>query len=207
MVKTVLSKVLQVGRITALALGVAVMLALVVGMASAALAGTGIGATFNLGKVNSVNKISALVGSTKSPMLGVANKGNGTALNLRVKSGKPPMTVNSGRKVKNLNADKLDGQDSSAFVQTNTNAFVRNDIYKTESAIGPGTQIGDGTFVANEACDPGDILLSGGPANINATSTLLESFPTPGTTNSWSVRINKNGQADNFNVVVLCANQ
>ena len=46
-----------------------------------------------------------------------------------------------------------------------------------------------------------------GTGNIAATSTLLESFPSPGTTSSWSTRINKNGQTDNFSVVVLCADQ
>jgi hypothetical protein len=48
-------------------------------------------------------------------------------------------------------------------------------------------------------------MLSGGPANISATSDLLESFPaSPGT---WAARINNNGTTDNFSVVVLCANQ
>jgi hypothetical protein len=61
--------------------------------------------------------------------------------------------------------------------------------------------------VLGEARDPGDLLLSGGPANINKTTTLLESFPSPRSTNSWSVRVNKNGNADNFSVVVLCADQ
>jgi len=86
-------------------------------------------------------------------------------------------------------------------------AFVGSTIYKAESAVGAGTTLGDGTFVLAEACNPGDILLSGGPANIAATSTLLESFPSPGSTNSWSARINKNAQTDNFSVVVLCAHQ
>jgi hypothetical protein len=97
------------------------------------------------------------------------------------------------------NAATLSGKTASAFTSSS--------IYKNESAVAAGTTIGDGTQVAAEACNPGDILLSGGPANINATTTLLESFPSPGTTNSWSVRVNKNGNADNFSVVVLCADQ
>ncbi|MGH2840219.1 MAG: hypothetical protein ACRDKY_05270 [Solirubrobacteraceae bacterium] len=86
-------------------------------------------------------------------------------------------------------------------------AFIASDIYKAESAIGPGTALGDGTFSIQQACNPGDIMLSGGPANVASTSTLLESFPAPGTTNAWKARISKNAQADNFSVVVLCANQ
>jgi hypothetical protein len=65
--------------------------------------------------------------------------------------------------------------------------------------------LGDGTQVISQACDAGEILLSGGPANIAPTTTLLESFPSPGGTNSWTARVNKNGQVDNFSVVVLCA--
>jgi hypothetical protein len=80
-------------------------------------------------------------------------------------------------------------------------------VTKRESAITSGTVLSDGTQVISEACDPGETLLSGGPANISATTTLLESFPTPGTTNSWTARINTNGLVDNFSVVVLCAKQ
>jgi hypothetical protein len=78
---------------------------------------------------------------------------------------------------------------------------------KNESAVEAGQTLGDNTQVISEACNPGDILLSGGPANIAPTTTLLESFPSPGSTNSWTARVNKNAQTDNFSVVVLCAKQ
>jgi hypothetical protein len=87
------------------------------------------------------------------------------------------------------------------------NQFLSSAITKKESAVEAGETIGDGTQVLAEACSPGEVLLSGGPANIAATTTLLESFPSPGGTNSWSVRVNKNGQTDNFSVVILCAKQ
>ncbi|MFL5871136.1 MAG: hypothetical protein ACJ75R_08635 [Solirubrobacterales bacterium] len=96
----------------------------------------------------------------------------------------------------------------SARLQGRTAAsFLSNNVYKAESTLGPGTTLGDGTQVISQACNPGDVLLSGGPANIRSTSTLLESFPSPGVTNSWTARINKNGQTDDFSVVVLCVNQ
>jgi hypothetical protein len=41
-----------------------------------------------------------------------------TALGLNVASGHAPFTVNSGTKVANLNADKLDGIDSTGFVSS-----------------------------------------------------------------------------------------
>lgn len=86
-------------------------------------------------------------------------------------------------------------------------AFLHNTIYRNESAVGAGTALGDGTFYIDEACNAGDQLLSGGPANVNGTSDMVESFPTPGSNNSWRARIDKNGLTDNFSVVVLCADQ
>jgi hypothetical protein len=76
-------------------------------------------------------------------------------------------------------------------------------VYKKESALGQGTNLGDGTFVMAEACNAGDILLSGGPANVSPDSVMVESFPSPGSTNSWSARIHP-ASPDSFSIVVLC---
>lgn len=97
------------------------------------------------------------------------------------------------------NATKLNGRDASSFLASS--------VYKAESPVAAGTALGDGTFVMDEACNPGDVLLSGGPANVAPTSDMVESFPTPGTTNAWTARIDKNAQTDNFSVVVLCIDQ
>jgi hypothetical protein len=202
MVRTIFSGAWRIGRVTALTLGAAVMLALVVGVTSAAFGSNG--DPWILGHNNTATLITKLGGSlgVDGAMVQLKNNNadaNDTALDLQVQTGEAPMTVNSSTRVNNLNADQLDGRDSTTFVASN--------IYKTEGPVDAGTLLGDGTFAASMACNPGDILLSGGPANINATSRLLESFPSPGTTNSWSARIHKNGLADNFNLVVLCANQ
>lgn len=98
-----------------------------------------------------------------------------------------------------LDAATLNGRPASTYAASS--------VYKREAATDAGTALGDGTNSKFQACDAGDILLAGGPASINATSTLLESFPTPGSTTSWSVRINTNGSADSFTVVVLCLDQ
>jgi hypothetical protein len=82
--------------------------AAVVMISSAALAGTGIGAVFNLGKINTVNAQSALVGKTSAAMLRVKNSGSGRAASFQVKSGHAPFAVNTGVKVGNLNADRVD---------------------------------------------------------------------------------------------------
>lgn len=95
-------------------------------------------------------------------------------------------------------AAKLGGKTASAFTSSS--------IYKNESAIEAGTLFETETHYIDEACNPGDVLITGGPANVSKTSTMLESFPTPGLTNSWRARL-KTPVADNFNVVVLCAKQ
>jgi hypothetical protein len=87
-------------------------------MASAAFSGTGVGAVFNLGKYNGVNRTTALGGRTNGKQLSVTNIANGSdsaGIGITVHSGKPPLVVNSSTKVDNLNADQLDGLDSSAF--------------------------------------------------------------------------------------------
>src|ERR671921_138026 len=95
----------------------AVAAALTLGTASAALAGSGVGGVFNLGKINTVNTISRLEGSTVNAMLRINQLGSGTALNLQVQDpNKPPMTINSSAKVVDLNSDQLDGQDSTNFL-------------------------------------------------------------------------------------------
>ena len=74
-----------------------------------------------------MNALSRLVGSVDNAMLRVTNNNTGasaTALDLRVAQDKPPMKVNSSQKVNNLNADQLDGNDSSA-VATRLHALVR----------------------------------------------------------------------------------
>jgi hypothetical protein len=208
MVKSIFSGAWQIGRATALALGVAVMLAMVVGVASTAFAANG--DPLKLGQGNVATKITALGGAlgVKGPMLKLVNKNAGTddtALRLEVDPGEAPMSVNSSTRVDSLNADQLDGQDSSQFVPTSTNSFVRNNLYRAESALGLGTQLGDGTFTLSASCDPGDVMLSGGPANISPTTDMVESFPS--STTSWTARVDKNGLTDNYSVVVLCANQ
>src|SRR5918998_5613831 len=113
-VGTLFSRTLSLARGTSVVVGLAVMLALVVGVASTALAGTGVGARLDLGVTNTVGQITKLVGSVAGPSLQIDNNSTNapaTALDLQVEPGKAPMKVNSDGQVANLNADKLDGQD------------------------------------------------------------------------------------------------
>ena len=63
--RSAIKKVMFLGKVTTFVVGLAVILALSVGVASTALAGTGVGATLNLGKTNTVNAVSTLVGVTR----------------------------------------------------------------------------------------------------------------------------------------------
>ena len=203
MVRSVASKVAWVGRATIFFVGLAVVLAVVLGLASAALAGTEVGDAFNLGKTNTVNRISQLVGSTDNPMLRVDNNNVGTgatALTLQVEPGQAPMKVNSSTQVSNLNADLVDGRSASSFVANSTYRLGQGQ----ERA---GTQLGDGSKVLSQSCLAGDRLLSGGPASVNVNTDVLDSFATD--TNMWQARINDSAVSggDSFTVVVLCADQ
>jgi hypothetical protein len=98
------------------ALGAAV--SLVTLAATAAFAGTGVGKVFNLGEDNRVNARSQLEGSTPSAVLNVTNSdksGSASGVSIDVPGSDPPLVVNSATKVKNFNADLLDGHTASSF--------------------------------------------------------------------------------------------
>ena len=196
MLRSAVTIVMWVGRATVFLVGLVVIAVLMFGVASSTLAGNG--DPLKLGQKNTASKLTALIGTVAGDAaLLVRNAGGGTALDLRVDAGQPPMVVNSGVLVTNLNADRVGGKQA--------NEFVANSFYRKESAIAAGTALGDGTFVAFAGCDAGDRLVSGGPANVAPTSVLVENFPD--SSGQWKARIHKNGQSDNWNVVALCANQ
>jgi hypothetical protein len=113
MLKKVAAKVAWVGRTASMVFGLTLVLALIFGVATMALAGSGVGGVFNLGQNNTVNAITRLTGTVAGPSLQIINNSTGaaaTALNLQVATGKTPMKVNSATKVANLNSDRLDGK-------------------------------------------------------------------------------------------------
>jgi hypothetical protein len=104
---------MKLGFIKGTVVGVVVAMACLA--ATSALAGTGVGAVFNLGRTNTVNATSGLKGSQKGSMLAVTNTGRGPALSLRVGKGRAPLAVSSSVRVQHLNASLLDGRDAGAF--------------------------------------------------------------------------------------------
>ena len=178
----------RIARLTTTVVGLAMMLALMFGVATTALAGTGVGATFNLGKLNTVNRMSTLVGSVANPMLRVDNNGSGPALNLEVQSGRAPLTVSPGAGVATglraedaatadvaghaqsagmaSDADKLDGKDSSSFAGA-THSHSAADIND-----GPGSGLDADTVDGKDSSQ-----LKG--ATAYARVTVHPSEPTP----------------------------
>ena len=152
---------------------------LVLVVAGTAAAGSGVGGVFNLGATNTVNALTQLVGnyskmlhikntstSTSSFVLGLQTA-YGTPLQLIGSTSKPPFTTNSGVKVANLNADKLDGLDQSAFLRsTGTAAAARRVSTAMTYAVG-GTEDGQpipagGYGFAFAVCPSGTAPTGGG---------------------------------------------
>ena len=133
MVRSAAKKVMWVGRATVFMVGLAVVLALVFGAATAAL-GAQI-TTFKLGQINTSNAISTLVGAVSGSNLKIENTGTGTnatALELKVAQGNAPLAVNTDAgKATNLNADKVDGQEASSFA---TQAGLNTEVATRASA-------------------------------------------------------------------------
>ena len=118
-------------------------LALFVALGGTTYAATG--GNFILGQSNSADSTTSLTraGANAGKGLQVTNNSTtagATALGLTVASGHAPFTVNSGTKVTNLNADKLDAFNSTAFARgsKNANTFATgNSLALSVPGVGP----------------------------------------------------------------------
>ena len=149
---TIARKVMWIGRATVFTVGLAVTLALMLGVATTALAAVP-GDPFKLGRSNSVDKITTLVGNVNKAMLKIDNNSTGdsaTALNLQVKPGQAPMKVDSGTKVASLNSDELDGRSASeigvnGLEQVTSSSDSNSNSSKTATAVCPDGKVVVGT--------------------------------------------------------------
>lgn len=80
--------------------------------------------------------------------------------------------------------------------------FVSSDIYEEQSPLEQGAIANDGTQAITVRCKPGDVLFSGGPAETNTTSDLIENRRLNG---AWVSRIASEGLPERFIVHVICA--
>jgi hypothetical protein len=120
-----------------------------------ALGGVGVAATggnFILGKPdNAASSKTGLLAPVNDKALQITNtssQANATALGLTVAAGHAPITVSSGAgKATNLNADLLDGRDSSAFVRRTGTILVSSAGYDWVALYG-GSRVSYFTTVA-----------------------------------------------------------
>jgi hypothetical protein len=183
--------------------GLALVLALLFGVASIALAGTGANGVFNLGVKNTVNVVTQLVSSAGAgpagPMLSVDNNSSATGatgLEILTEAGKPPMMVNRTTRVTNLNADRLDGKDSSQLLSkdTYTNAVETTGLENS------------GIRFFTVSCDEGDKLLSGGFRDVDAGTTLVSSFAGGlGSDPHWTLEWRNDATADTILMFAYCS--
>ena len=118
MLRSALSKVAWVGRTASMVFGLALVMALVFGVAS-----MDFGANGDFFKIVRNNVGTAISTLNKS--------GAGPALSLKIDSG-PPLAVNSETRVDKLNADQLDGKDSAGI---GVNGLQRVEVESAESSV------------------------------------------------------------------------
>jgi hypothetical protein len=141
--------------------------ALVLGSGSAYAA---TGGKFILGRSNSAGATSTL-SSSHGPALSL--KASGAALK-----------VSNGSKITNLNADTVDGLDSTTFART-SGKFGEIDATGTALDVDSNGKID--TIVANATC-PSGTQRSGGGA-VDGTTSGLVFVDAPDTDNSWTVAV------------------
>jgi hypothetical protein len=161
MIKEAGRRVLWLAKGAALFWGAALTLALVVGVGTMALAAVP-GDPFKLGRTNTIDNMSTLIGSASGTLLRINNNGGGPALDLRVEEGASPMNVNSAARVDELNADQLDGNGAIDFLQESTDRddFLPTRTYNKDGNDAEGQSNQFTRAVAS--CDAGDKALTGG---------------------------------------------
>ncbi len=195
MTNKIAKKVMWIGSAAVFTVGLAVTLALILGVATTALAAVP-GDPFKLGRINRIDQLSTLVGSADGALLRINNEGSGPALDLRVQEGEVPINVNSATKVNDLNADKVDGKDSTAFVPAQTYEVQRSTLGE-----GDGNQ---GNRVAN--CDRADVLLGGGFVTGSPEDDVISNQPIEESgVSGWFFGFQDNGPRTTKTVYALCA--
>ena len=198
---SVLKKVMFVGKATTFMVGLAMILALTVGVAGAAFGANG--ANFLLGKSNAANTITQLVGSVAGPGLQIDNNSTdaaATALDLQVEAGKAPMKVNSDTQVANLNADKVDGLSASQL----------GGLSGVQQVGVPGALNSNDIKVTFATCPEGKVAIGGG-ARMNGfinVAALHESRQESSSSRTWVVGAHEHGPTDKeweLDAYAICA--
>jgi hypothetical protein len=172
--------------------------------AAASLAGTGVGAIFNLGQSNTVNAQSSLKGAARAKNLQITNTGVGSALGLSVRAGRPPMIVNSATRVRNLNADKLDGLSSRQLQR----AYVRTVVVSpraTPAASGTALKNAVAGITGASATNRFLLRIEPGVYDLGSSKLQMQSFVDIEGSGIGATVIRRSGGADWFDGTVAGA--
>jgi hypothetical protein len=112
------------------------------------------GGTFVLGHANSADHTTSLKNTGGGPALSLVTQKNST----------PPLFVSNSTRVANLNADKLDGKDSTAF-ETRVSRIFGNFVATSNNSAG---KVGPWSFSVD--CEPsyGQLVITG-PGTVGGT--------------------------------------
>lgn len=217
--KTAVSRMIRIGRATMLAVGVGVVLALVLGVATVALAAVP-GDPFKLGKVNIINNATTALtggapdggamldlrrGSGRGPVLNIENTNtasNSRGLSIQVANGQAPITVVPGAgKASNLNADQLDGKSEQDFLSASR-------VYRVGTPVPVQGQEGNGKSVLLTAldglsCDDGDVAIGGGGNAVDIEDDL--NAVVPSSSEAYQIEFQDNGAPGRFTGFVMCS--
>jgi hypothetical protein len=176
MIWSAASKVMRVGRTTVFLVGLAMILAVVFGVASSAFGANN--DNFILGVLtNTATDTTRLSGKVSGgPALQVTNlktDAGSKGLQLNVADNKPPLAVNAtAGKATNLNSDKLDGLEASAFLKANQKAADAELLDGKDISELPGTVVQTVNIVGNISTAPtfGTLDFVGPTAEVTTSS-------------------------------------
>ncbi len=164
-------------------------------VAAGTAAGTS-GAMLHLGVGNTRNATTTLTGSTSGPEMRITNNGTGPALALGVDSNRPALSVHSSARIANLNADKVDGIDSTAFLRGPLRYVVVSQVVRA-GAWGE----------ARARCPAGTRVLGGGVSTYSG-DTVEVSAPDgyyAGTMDTWRAIVRAGPADSTIQVTAICS--
>jgi hypothetical protein len=148
----------------------------------------------------------AIAANGKPSLLGRSNQAtsttgftnpNGPALGMRSKAGTAPFAVSSDVKVNKLNADLLDGVDSSRLNADRLDGLDSSQLARTAATTGSRDALGAlsdldqdqqaDSIVATATCPAGTQLTGGGATDFTSTGYVVSSAPDAGGKEAWVV--------------------
>lgn len=187
MLRSVLGKAMWVGRTTAAIIGLAIALAVVFGGTTMALAAVP-GDPLKLGKLNTIDAMTRLVGTNSNVLLKITNEGSGSALGLEVKQSAPPMRVNSDKRVPNLNADRVDNKSANDLSRVAVmNTAASKELPADGSLVTYGQQLSISAPAAGFVRVNGNVTVQNEPSNTCTSGCQFDAYVRHINSESYSV--------------------